>query len=53
MQPLVSQLLHVAVGQTEQPVSAVPAGVGRSTNWQIAVVFVWPFGLMYHSLLDS
>ncbi|KAJ8918955.1 hypothetical protein NQ315_016857 [Exocentrus adspersus] len=33
VQPLVPLLLHVAVGEAEQPVSAVPAGSGPSSGW--------------------
>lgn len=36
MQSLVPQLLHVIVGQTEQPMSTLSAGMGRPANWQIA-----------------
>ncbi|KAM0732901.1 hypothetical protein ACS0PU_001062 [Formica fusca] len=35
VQPLVSLLLHVALGQTEQSLPAVPAGVVYPTNGEV------------------
>ena len=35
VQPLLSQLLYVTVGQTEQPLPAVPAGVGGPKDRQV------------------
>ena len=36
MQPLVPQLLHVAVGEAKQPLSSVSAGLGGPANRQIS-----------------
>lgn len=38
MQPLFSQLLHVSLGEAEQPLSPLPAGLGGSENWQMRPV---------------
>ena len=35
MQSFISQLLYVAVGQTEQPLPTLPAGMGCATNWEV------------------
>jgi len=35
VQSFISQLLYVVVGETEQPLSTVPAGVGCSENWKV------------------
>lgn len=35
VQSLFSQLLYVVVGQAEQPLSTLPAGVGRPANWKV------------------
>ena len=35
VQPLVSQLLHVAVGEDEQPVPALPGRVAGASHWQV------------------
>jgi len=35
MQSFISQLLHVIVGEAEQPLSTVPAGVGCAANWKV------------------
>lgn len=36
MQPLVPQLLHVSVGEAEQPLPAVPAGLGGAEDRQMS-----------------
>ena len=46
VQPLLPQLLHESVGEAEQPVSSVPAGVVCAASWQIVslclqIVLVW------------
>jgi hypothetical protein len=42
MQPLVPLLLYVAVGEAEQPLSPLPAGVVHSTHGQVAsAVWSW------------
>lgn len=38
MQPLFPQLLHVSLGEAEQPLSPLPAGLGCSENWQMRPV---------------
>lgn len=35
MQPLFPQLLHVSLGEAEQPLSPLPARLGCSENWQM------------------
>lgn len=35
VQPLLSQLLHVPVGKTKQPVSTMPTRLGRAEDWQV------------------
>jgi len=35
VQSLISQLLHVTLGETEQSMSTLPAGMGSSTNWKV------------------
>jgi len=35
VQSFISQLLYVTVGEAEQPLSTLPAGVGCPANWKV------------------
>ena len=51
VQSFISQLLYVTLGEAEQPLSTVPAGVGRPANWKIIYNHETVFFILQHLYL--